>query len=92
MGRQDTKKTELAFDILYGEEKQYDYNRDDVVATMLYRQLDQAGIHGWIAFDDGEELEVMVLKPKKYIAQKFAGHHHKRLPRKKRDLNDGRDV
>ena len=91
-GQAGHEKTELAFDILYGEEKNYSYQRDEVVAAMLYRQLDQAGIHGWIAFDDGEELEVMVLKPKKYIAQKFAGHHHKRLTRKKRDLNDGRDV
>ena len=91
-GQAGHEKTELAFDILYGEEKQYDDNRDDVVATMLYRQLDQAGIHGWIAYDDEEDLEVMILKPKKYLKQKFAGKPHSRLPKKKRILSDGRDV
>jgi hypothetical protein len=34
----------------------------------------------------------MILKPKKFLKQKFAGKPHNRLPKKKRTLSDGRDV
>jgi len=89
------KKALATYKILYGDgddDHDYDYQRDSIVPAMLYRKLYDDDVHGWIAYDDQNELEVLIIKPKKYLKQKFAGKPHSRLPKKKRILSDGRDV
>ena len=57
---------------------------------MLYRELDALGVHGWIAYDDQDELEVLLLHPSRLLEGKFANTPHKKLPPKKRRLYDDR--
>ena len=57
---------------------------------MLHRKLDSLGVHGWIAYDDQDEVEVLLLHPSRLLEGKFASKPYKNLPPKKRRLYDDR--
>jgi hypothetical protein len=79
-------KSKAAFDLLSGPETVYDHDRDTLVPLMLYRKLDSLGVHGWIAYDDMDEIEVLLLHPSRLLESKFANKPHKNIPIKKRRL------
>jgi hypothetical protein len=83
-------KAQAAFELLAGQSEGFDYNRDGLVPLMLHRKLDSLGVHGWIAYDDKNEVEVLLLHPSRLLEGKFASKSHKKLPPKKRRLFDGR--
>lgn len=80
-------KAAVAFSLLADGKSEYQFIRDDIVPLMIYRKLDQLGVHGWIAYDDNDELEILLLNPSDLLAHKFTGKPHTRLPLKKRTLH-----
>lgn len=90
-GQAGYAKMEACFNILANgcDDAEFDYSRDSLVPLMLFRALEDEGIHGWVANDDEDLVECLLLKPHALLQEQYGGLSHTRMPAKKRHLHDG---
>jgi hypothetical protein len=66
------------------EEEDYNFSRDEIVPMMLYRALENEGIHGWVAYDDNDMVECLLLRPHRLLKRRLHGMENKKMPPKKK--------